>query len=187
MDWRAVGLMALMILGLAGLAGADDFDPGRSGPGATRGWVRVPEVVGLEEAQARQVLSQAGLQARVHRQAAPKRACYGANAGQVIRQSPAPGENQRRAGWVEITLCPQRHKERRATMPDLHGLALAQAKSLLSGLGVKPRLERRTTCPAPDLAGKVVGQSLPPGAQVKPGQVVVLRYCPGPPPPVLAP
>lgn len=176
-----------MILGLAGLAGADDFEPDRSGPGATRGWVRVPEVVGLEEAQARQVLSQAGLQARVHRAVTTKRACYGTNAGLVIRQSPAPRENQRRGGWVEITLCPQRHQERRATMPDLHGLALTQAKFLLTGLGIKPRLERRTTCPAPDLAGKVVGQSLPPGVQVKRGQVVVLRYCPGPSAPGLAP
>lgn len=180
MNWRAVWLLALLTLGLTGLAGADDFEPDRFGPGATRGWVQVPEVVGLEEAQARQVLSQAGLQARVHREVAPKRACQGIDAGQVIRQSPGPRENQRRGGWVEITLCPERHRERRATMPDLRGLGLVQAKSILSGMGIKPRLERVRACASPDQAGKVINQSLEPGAQIKRGQVVVLHYCPGP-------
>lgn len=182
MIWRKVCLLALIGLAVSGLAWAEDYEPDRFGPGATRGWVRVPEVVGLGEAQARQVLSQAGLQARLHRETLPKRQCSGQKTDLVLRQSPAPGENQRRGGWVEITLCPERHRDRRAIMPDLRGLSPMQARAILSGLGVKARLERRPVCPSPELAGKVVSQSLDPGAQFKRGQVVVLRYCSGPGP-----
>lgn len=184
---RMLGMLVLIGLVVVGQAVAapvlaDEFEPDRYGPGATRGWVRVPEVVGMDEAQARHTLSQAGLQARAHRVVVPRRECAGQKAGLVIRQSPHSGENQRRGGWVEITLCPDRHRDRRVIMPDLHGLALVQARALLGGLGIKSRLERRPACPSPELAGKVVGQSLDPGAQVKPGVVVVLRYCPSPDP-----
>lgn len=180
--WRWGCMLALAGLVLAAPALADEFEPDRFGPGATRGWVRVPEVVGMEADQARQTLSQAGLQARTHRWPGPKRECAGQKAGLVIQQSPPPGENQRRGGWVDITLCPERHRDRRVIMPNLHGLSLTQARGLLGGLGIKSRLERRPGCSSPELAGRVVGQSLDPGAQVKPGVVVLLRYCPGPDP-----
>lgn len=174
----ALALAALTLWGLSTVCLAEDYQPDRRGWGAVRGRVQVPAVTGLAEADARQVLQQAGLQARLRRIKGAEECDDPALAGLVLRQNPAPETLLRRGAWVDLSVCPGERPGRRLTMPAVVGLPLAEARAALARLGLKPRLQRRSVCPSPDLRGRVTSQRPGPGEQVRPGQVVQLTHCP---------
>ncbi|MFH1057046.1 MAG: PASTA domain-containing protein [Pseudomonadota bacterium] len=173
-----LALAALALGGLAAVCLAQDYQPDRQGWGAVRGRVQTPAVTGLAEAEARQVLQQAGLQARLRRLKADPDCDDPALVGLVLRQSPAPETLLRRGAWVDLGVCPGQRAGRRLTMPAVVGLTVAEARAALARLGLKPRLQRRSICPGPELTGRVTGQRPAPGQQVRPGLVVVLTHCP---------
>lgn len=176
-NWLTV-LGVLLALALAGESPAQEYQPGRPGRGAVRGWVQAPDVTGMAEAEARQALQEAGLRARQRQLKADPECDDPARVGLVLRQNPAAESPLRRGAWVDLSVCPGQPRGKRATMPSVVGLSLSEARSTLTRLGLKPRLQRRSVCPGPELMGRVTSQRPAAGEQVRPGQVVVLTHCP---------
>jgi serine/threonine-protein kinase len=121
------------------------------------GVTKVPELRGLTEQEAIELLVDQGL--------AAKRAPQGAfdnqlDAGRVLRQKPSPGGLVKKDSPVEITLSMGREQLR---MPDLVAQAVTSAQLALSGFGLEsPQL---ATVFAAGPAGVVVGQD-PTGGQL---------------------
>lgn len=178
MRWLWLAMAALLAGMLAGAALAGDYQPDRLGRGAVGGWLEVPDVTGMAEADARLVLREAGLQARLRRLKSTPECDDPVLVGLVLRQAPAGQSLLRRGAWVDLSVCPGQPPSRRSTMPAVVGLTLAEARAALSRQGLKPRLQRRSVCPGPELMGRVTGQRPAAGLQVRPGQVVTLTHCP---------
>lgn len=178
MKGLALAVAAWLVWAWVGVAPAQEYEPDRQGRGAVRGWVQVPEVTGLTEADARQALQDAGLQARLRRLKSAIECDDSALVGLVLRQSPPPDSLLRRGSWVDLSTCPGQAADRRLIMPAVVGQTLPEARAALARMGLKPRLQRRSVCPGPELRGRVTGQRPAAGEQVRPGQVVVISHCP---------
>ena len=123
--------------------------------------VRMPELVGLDVAEAARAAGAAGLFLRVE----------GAG-GRVLRQVPPPGAPV--VAWSTVLGYTDPAGEVPGTsvrVPELQGLDLAQAAAVLGPLGLQ--LEAEGT-------GRVVAQAPPPGTPLEPGDVVRVRLVPGP-------
>lgn len=124
--------------------------------------VEVPDVVGLEGAEARERVLSAGLEFTVragmtHREA-PE--------GTVLAQSPLAGQFSRPGAPVAVTLSrgPETH-----TLPDVSGLSERQATIVLERLGYAVEVETRED-PVP--AGRAIETRPPAGTDlVSPGEV----------------
>ena len=127
--------------------------------------VRVPDVVGLAEAEARAAAAEAGLDFRVgggmnHREA-PE--------GTVLSQRPLPGQFARAGAPVEAILSrgPEVH-----TLPDVAGLSERQAEIVLVRLGFDVDVESRED-PIP--AGRAIETRPPAGSELAvPGRLVLV-------------
>jgi len=127
--------------------------------------VRVPDVVGLNEAAARSAVVEAGLELTVagginHREA-PE--------GTVLSQRPLPGQYARSGAPVEAVLSrgPETH-----TLPDVAGLSERQAGIVLERLGFELEIETREH-PLP--AGRAIETRPPAGTElVVPGRLVLV-------------
>lgn len=127
--------------------------------------VRVPDVVGLSEAEARAAAVEVGLDFRVgggmnHREA-PE--------GAVLAQRPLPGQFARAGAPVEAMLSrgPEMH-----TLPDVAGLSERQAEIVLERLGFDVDVESRQD---PTPAGRAIETRPPAGSElVVPGRLVLV-------------
>lgn len=127
--------------------------------------VRVPDLVGLSEAEARAAAVEVGLDFRVgggmnHREA-PE--------GAVLSQRPLPGQFARTGAPVEGMLSrgPEVH-----TLPDVAGLSERQAEIVLERLGFEVDVESRED-PIP--AGRAIETRPPAGSELAvPGRLVLV-------------
>lgn len=127
--------------------------------------VRVPDVVGLEQNEARDRIVEAGLEMDVagglHHRQAPE--------GSVLSQSPLPGQYARPGAPVEAVLSrgPRVH-----TLPDVAGLSERQAGIVLERLGYEVEVERRED---PIAAGRAIETRPPAGTELAvPGSLVLV-------------
>lgn len=97
--------------------------------------LKVPDVVGLSEAEARERIIDAGLEFTVRAGMTHREAPEGA----ILAQSPLPGQFARPGAPVEATLSrgPEIH-----TLPDVTGLSERQARIVLERLGYEVEVER---------------------------------------------
>lgn len=133
--------------------------------------VRVPDVVGLLQAEARARVVESGLELTVrggmnHREA-PE--------GAVLSQNPLPGQFARPGAPVETVLSrgPEMH-----TLPDVAGLSERQASIVLERLGYEIEVERRE---APVPAGRAVETRPPAGTELAVPDRLVLVVSEGAP------
>lgn len=127
--------------------------------------VRVPDVVGMDEADARSRAAESELELNVrtgmHHPDAPE--------GTVLSQSPLPGQFARPGAPIEIVLSrgPEMH-----TLPDVAGLSERQATIVLERLGYTVDVQRRED-PIP--AGRAVETRPPAGTELEvPGDLVLV-------------
>lgn len=145
--WGA-GIAALVLLFGAGyLVSAEWLFPASGPEAAADEVVEVPDMVGLDEADARAALADAGLELRVRSEMPHRDAPEGA----VVAQSPLPGQFARPGAPVEVTLS---EGPRRRTVPDLRGLSGRQARIVLERLGFSASVD---TASSDVERGRVVG------------------------------
>jgi beta-lactam-binding protein with PASTA domain len=137
--WKRWLGTAMLVAGLffVGYLGAGLWLPSENGPVDAGPLVTVPELVGLEELEARQRLEKVGLEYGIRSTVTHSRAPEGA----VLAQSPIPGQQVRPGAPVEVTLSrgPERH-----SVPDVSGLTARQASILLERLGFRVASETAT-------------------------------------------
>jgi serine/threonine-protein kinase len=106
----------------------------------------VPELVGLDDLDARQTLERIGLEYGIRSTVSHSLAPEGA----VLAQSPIPGQSVRPGAPVEVTLSrgPEAH-----SIPDIAGLSERQATILLERLGFRVAAETATH---PSEAGRAI-------------------------------
>lgn len=161
---RALGFLAylglvLVVFVLAGYVSFSLF--------VRSGTTRAPELTGLPIEEARQLLSDQGLEIRVEESG---RYDDSVPADHVVRQDPSEGDLVKRGSVVTVvpSLGPQR-----IPVPDLAGQGLQSAQVLLAAAGLS--LGRTVEVLAGDTAtGMVVGQQPPAGTTVAPGGTVDL-------------
>ncbi len=127
--------------------------------------LRVPDVVGLPEAEARGTIVATGLEFTVRGGLAHRAVPEGA----VVAQSPMPGQFARPGAPVQVTLSrgPEIH-----TLPDVAGLSERQADIVLQRLGYDVLIERRQD---PMAAGRAVETVPGAGSDLAvPSQVVLV-------------
>lgn len=145
--WGA-GIAALVLLFGAGyLISAEWLFPASGPEAAADEVVEVPDMVGLDEADARAALADAGLDLRVRAEMPHPEAPEGA----IVAQSPLPGQYARPGAPVEVTLS---EGPRRRTVPDLRGLSGRQARIVLERLGFSASVD---TASSDVERGRVVG------------------------------
>lgn len=121
----------------------------------------LPDVRGLSEADARQVLSDAGYDpGNVTIAQIP----YVGRAGTVVAQDPAARSSE--VGTVTLSVPGE------ATMPDLTGKSLDEASRVLTALGSRPSIKRSFVAGTP--TGAVVGTDPLPGAALTREPVVTV-------------
>lgn len=133
--------------------------------------VRIPDVVGLAQDEARERILEAGLEMTVagglrHRQA-PE--------GSVLSQSPLQGQYARPGAPIEVVLSrgPEVH-----TLPDVTGLSERQAGIVLERLGYDVEIERRED---PIAAGRAIETRPPAGTELAVPNELVLVVSEGAP------
>ncbi len=120
----------------------------------------VPDVEGLTEKQARQMLTASGLKVNVRRLESAV-----AEAGKVLDQSPAGGEKAKEGSEVMLYLG---DGPASVEVPRVIGLSVAEAKARLAGAGLVVGSQREVpsdTVPE----GVVVEQGYPAGSEIKTG------------------
>jgi len=127
----------------------------------------VPNLVGQPQATAVAAVKQAGLEPVVTEREAPQ------PAGIVVQQQPAPGKAMKTGAPVDLVVS---RGPPPVTVPDLKGLAAADAVAKLQQAKLAPRL---VEVKSKETAGSVVSQNPQPGAKAKPGSRVVLNVSKG--------
>ncbi len=137
--------------------------------------VPVPDVVGLDQEQAQQVLRAAGfeveIEAREYSDTVPE--------GRVISQDPAAGEKLKEGGKVRLVVSRGSGK---VQVPDLVGQTADYAEAKLAELELEPERQPdqySDTVPA----GSVMSQDPPAGTEVQKGSRVKYVVSKGPEPP----
>ena len=132
---------------------------------ATPATIDVPRLIGLDVADARARLSDAGLRSTVTRVDSEK------PADTVIEQSPPAGSALERGQAVALTVS---SGPAALAIPDVVGLDEASARQQLEAAGFEvTTVDEPTSDPAED--GSVVGQSPSAGTERRPGALVTLR------------
>jgi serine/threonine-protein kinase len=133
--------------------------------------VKVPDIVGLSEAEARERIIDAGLEFTVRAGMTHREAPEGA----ILAQGPLPGQFARPGAPVEATLSrgPEIH-----TLPDIVGLSERQARIVLERLGYEVEVERAEH-PIP--AGRAIDTRPGAGTELTVPSRLVLRVSEGAP------
>ncbi len=133
------------------------------------------EIVGRPEAEARQILQTAGLQA------APRSQQERSDqpAGTVIGSDPEPGTELARGSAVTLIV-----SEGEVAVPNVQGLSQADAETQLTDAGFNVVVQ---TQPNSASAGTVIAQDPGPNTQAQPGTNVTITVSSGPPPPTTPP
>ena len=129
------------------------------------------EIVGRPEAEARQILQTAGLQA------APRSQQERSDqpAGTVIGSDPEPGTELARGSAVTLIV-----SQGEVAVPNVQGLSQADAETQLTDAGFNVVVQ---TQPNSASAGTVIAQDPGPNTQAQPGTNVTITVSSGPPPP----
>ena len=159
-------VLALVVLG----ASAAAFAVTR----ATGPRVRVPNLVGRTEAEARAGATEAGLRVRVSRATADD------PPGTVTRQDPDPGKLFGRGGRIRLVVS---SGPAPIPVPGVEGQPEEQARSVLDAAGFDVAVSRVFDEVVDE--GNVVSQDPRPGQRLAPGGVVQLRVSDGPRPVVV--
>jgi eukaryotic-like serine/threonine-protein kinase len=133
------------------------------------------EIVGRTEAEARQILQTAGLQA------APRSQQERSDqpAGTVIGSDPEPGTQLARGSAVTLIV-----SQGEVAVPNVQGLSQADAETQLTDAGFNVVVQ---TQPNSAAAGTVIAQDPGPNTQAQPGTNVTITVSSGPPPPTTPP
>jgi serine/threonine-protein kinase len=166
-----VWLLALVLLaGIAALVlWLTVYKDDGSKPGAVvvTAKATVPKVVGIRQQAAEFQLKQEKLAATVVKRPAPK------PKGIVVGQKPKPGAVVPQGSPVTLVVSTGPPG---AKLPDLKGLAAADAVKRLQALKLMPELKQ---VPSKEAPGTVVGQTPPPGKVAPPGSTVILQVAKG--------
>jgi beta-lactam-binding protein with PASTA domain len=128
--------------------------------------VRVPEVTGQSEAEAKASLRAAGLEPGT----VTKQEAAGAAAGTVLSQSPAAGSSVNSGQQVSLVVV---KASQEVTVPRVVGRKEELAEGELVGAGFKPTTTKRTVA-NPEEAGIVLQQSPAGGGKAKRGATVTI-------------
>jgi serine/threonine-protein kinase len=134
-----------------------------SGPGQ----VAVPPVVGQTRSAAEQQLSARGLESSVSEETSDR------PAGEVISQSPDAGTRVDPGSTVELVVSTGPEPVTTVDVPNVVGLTRSDAVAQITGLGLSPSVEERTTDIEPQ-DGRVIDQNPGGGTTVNEGTRVVL-------------
>ena len=135
------------------------------------GQATVPNVAGLRQARAEQMLRDAGFQVSVQRAYSPDAA-----SGRVISASPAEGSTADKGTTVRLTVS---RGAQPVTVPGVEGKQVAEARGLLEGKGLK--VKETSEVSTSTTPGTVTAQSPGAGSSVKPGTTVTLTVAKAPP------
>ena len=195
-------LLALLVLVLAGIGAAfyladdDDEEPSATATTSTQptttsptttsatteptttavATTQVPDLVGVQSADAQETLREAGLRANVHTVPSSQ------PSGAVVAQNPAAGAEVEEGSAVRLNVSaggtPPAPPEP-ATVPDVVGLAQTDAVRALQDAGLKAAVQ---LVPSQEPAGDVVAQAREPGASLERGDTVQINVSTGPDP-----
>ncbi|MFF7760641.1 Stk1 family PASTA domain-containing Ser/Thr kinase [Streptomyces griseorubiginosus] len=126
--------------------------------------VEVPDVTDKDEADASRILEDKGFKVKLRHKVSTE------DAGTVLEQDPEGGESVEKGTEITLTVAEEAEK---ATVPDLTGSTLSQARTLLAEHGLE--LGDTTEVDSTAAAGTVVEQSTAAGAEVEPGSSVDVR------------
>lgn len=131
----------------------------------------VPDVVGLSEVRAANLLSGLGFEVAMFEEADPVAA-----EGEVIRQDPPAGRTAQMSTVVTIIISagPPSGDEP-VTVPSVAGLPADEAIATIRGVGLHPTIEIQELPPGDVADGIVISQSVAPGSPVDVGAIVVLH------------
>jgi serine/threonine-protein kinase len=127
------------------------------------GSATVPPVEGLTQSEAEQAISKAGFNPKVTKEFSDT-----VGKGQVISQSPAPGQEITKGRTVTLTVSKGREG---VAVPKLTGLSQADAESQLEDLGLTSKVTEKESAEDP---GTVLAQDPASGATVDKGATVSL-------------
>lgn len=126
--------------------------------------VPVPDVVGLDQAQAESILKAEGFAVEVEAEEYSDTVA----AGKVIKQKPGAGDKLKRDGTVRLVISRGSNK---VTVPDLLGQSVSYAESKLQEVGLNPdRQPDAFSDSVPE--GGIISQDPPPGTEVQKGSSV---------------
>jgi serine/threonine-protein kinase len=131
-----------------------------AGPGEAA----VPQVTGLPRAQAEKALRDAGFKVAVAQQYSSE-----VPAGEVISSSPPEGSTAEKGATVRLVVS---RGARPVTVPDVVGKPIDEARSLLTGAGLKVTTKDDTSSTRDP--GTVTAQSPKAGAKLRPGATIAL-------------
>ena len=126
--------------------------------------VEVPDVTDKDEDDASRILEDKGFKVKLRHKVSTE------DAGTVLEQDPAGGESVEKGTEITLTVAEEAEK---ATVPDLTGSTLRQARTLLAEHDLE--LGDTTEVDSTAAAGTVVEQSTAAGAEVEPGSSVDVR------------
>ena len=135
------------------------------------GQVQVPSVQNLTEANARQLIEQAGLVVAVQQQPSET-----VDKGTVISQSPSAGTLVERGATVNITVSSGKEE---VEVPDVRGQSITTATNILTQAGFKVSQRDQVSPDVP--VGKVVDTAPVAGTKVAPNSTITLLVSTGPP------
>ncbi|MBV9415711.1 MAG: Stk1 family PASTA domain-containing Ser/Thr kinase, partial [Solirubrobacterales bacterium] len=161
--WPWLALLLVLLLAGAGVAAFLILRPEK---------VAVPGVVGEDLNTARTQLQNEGFVV-----GSPIQVTSAKRAGTVIAQDPQGGTKARDGSTVSLTVS---SGPGNATVPPVVGETLAQAKSSLEAVSLKPGSELKQSSSDVD-AGRVIDSSPPAGSSVQVGSKVTLIVSTGPP------
>ncbi len=141
------------------------------------GQVQVPSVQNLTEANARQLIEQAGLVVAEQQQPSET-----VDKGTVISQSPGAGTLVEKGATVNITVSSGKEE---VEVPDVRGQSITTATNILSQAGFKVSQRDQVSPDVP--VGKVVDTAPVAGTKVAPNSTITLLVSTGPPTTTTAP
>ncbi len=137
--------------------------------------IPVPDVVGLEQAQAENILKAEGFRVEVEAEEYSDTV----EAGHVISQKPGAGKKLKGDGTVRLVISRGSNK---VTVPDLVGQTVGYAESKLQEVGLSP--DRQPDAYSDSVAeGSIISQEPPAGTEVQKGSSVKYVVSKGPEPP----
>lgn len=140
-----------------------------------RGNIDVPDVVGMERAQAEEAIRALGLKPELEAEEYSDAVA----AGKVIRQNPEKGALLKKDGTVRMVVSRGSNK---VAVPDLIGQSAGYADSKLKEVGLNP--DRQPDVYSDSVPeGSVISQDPAAGTQVQKGSSVKFVVCKGPEPP----
>jgi eukaryotic-like serine/threonine-protein kinase len=157
-------LLLLLAVVLAALAASWYF----ANRGETVEAKKVPDVVGLQRTVAEQRVQERGFEVETKLVVSPRQP------GTVVAQRPEPGTLYGKGGIVVLSVA---RNPLKVEVPDVTGLATANALAKLRGAGLQPRAQ---TVAARQPKGRVVRQVPEAGTEVPKGSAVVVLVSAGP-------